>query len=77
MSKHSGAINKIDDRITELEAQAEQIEWEPDLSLFADGELLELERLLQEGAAEETIWAFLGPIEAEGRYKMIKKRRDL
>jgi len=77
MSKHSGAINKIDDRITELEAQAEQIEWEPDLSLLTNGELLELERLLQEGAAEETIWAFLRPIEAEGRYKMITKRRDL
>lgn len=77
MSKHSGAINKIDDRITELEAQAEQIEWEPDLSLLTNGELLELERLLEEGAAEETIWAFLRPIEAEGRYKMITKRRDL
>ncbi len=77
MSKHSGAINKIDDRITELEAQAEQIEWEPDLSLLTNGELLELERLLEEGAAQETIWAFLRPIEAEGRYKMITKRRDL
>lgn len=77
MSKHSGAINKIDDRITELEAQVEQIEWTLDLSLLTYGELLELERLLEEGAAEETIWAFLGPIEAEGRYKMITKRRDL
>ena len=75
MSKHSGAINKIDDRITELEAQAEQIEWEPDLSLLPMGSYWSWSDFYKR-AAEETICLF-GPIEAEGRYKMIKKRRDL
>jgi hypothetical protein len=76
MSKHSGAINKIDDRITELEAQVEQIEWTLDLSLLTYSELEALEQIIVNGASEHEVEAFLAPIEAEGRFRLIKKRRQ-
>lgn len=76
MSRRSQQISKLDERISELEAQVEQIEWTLDLSLLTYSELEALEQIIVNGASEHEVEAFLAPIEAEGRFRLIKKRRQ-